>query len=121
MASRTEVGDTRLWNNVYARKKREAVTIFIGNIADNFPITADMTPIIVLGASAARDILMPANSIDIDGLCITIQSNSTTTTGVLTLKTSADAALSPAVTIAQSAGVSMIYLHGIGWRKKGAG
>ena len=90
----------------------------VGNIADNFPLNADMPPVIMLGASAVRDVLMPANDASIHGLCLTIMSNSTTTTGVLTLKTSADAALSPAVTIPQNASVEMIYVHGVGWRKK---
>lgn len=100
------------------RGRYENPMIITGNIADNFPITKDFPPVIVLGASAARDILMPAPTASINGLCFTLISNSTTTTGVLTIKTSGDQALSPAVTIAQNLSAELIYLHGIGWRKK---
>lgn len=118
MASRTEVEGTSIANTAIRRRRIEEVMIITGNIADNFQISDNMPPVIVLGASAARDVLMPAATSKNHGLCFTLISNSTTTTGVLTLKTSADAALSPAVTIAQNLSVEMIYLHGIGWRKK---
>jgi len=118
MAQRTETADAALINCKIRRKRFEQVMRLVGNIADNFVLTADMPPVIVLGASAARDVLMPANDAANDGLCFTLLSNSTTTTGVLTLKTSADAALAPAVTIAQNLSVEMIYIDGIGWRKK---
>lgn len=118
MPSRTEVADTAIYNTPIRRRRIEEVMRITGNIADNFAINADMPPVIMLGASAARDILMPAATSKNHGLCFTIMSNSTTTTGVLTLKTATDAALSPAVTIAQNLSVEMIYIHGVGWRKK---
>lgn len=118
MAGRTELYDAHLSNCKIRSKRAEGVLRIVGNIADNFPITADMPPVLAIGASAARDVLMPANDENNDGLCFTIVSTSSTTTGVLTLKTSADAALSPAVTVAQNLSVEMIYIHNVGWRKK---
>lgn len=118
MASRTPQADADLYNCKIIAKRKEGVLRVVGNIADNFPITADMPPVLAIGASAVRDVLMPANDVENDGLTFTIISTSSTTTGVLTLKTSADAALSPVVSIAQNLSVEMIYLHGIGWRKK---
>ena len=119
MGTRSEHISGAVADATIRRGRKEAVLYLAGNVADNFALSADMPPVIVLGASAARDILMPANAAANDGLCMTIISNSSTTTGVLTLKTSADAALSPAVTIAQNLSVEMIYIAGIpGWRKK---
>lgn len=125
MATRSDQADHNA-RNVYLRGgRREGVFVvpYAANasIADNYPLTATMPPNIVLGASAARDVLMPAGSVDIDGLILCLISRSSTTTGVLTLKTSADAALSPAVTIAQNGSVEMIYSHDLtAWRKKGS-
>lgn len=118
MASRTEVADTALSNTRIRRRRVEEILLITGNVADNFPIVDTMPPVIVLGASAVRDILMPAATARNHGLVFTILSNSSTTTGVLTLKDSADQALSPAVTIAQALSVEMIYIHSIGWRRK---
>lgn len=118
MGTRSELIDGVIANSPIRRMRKEQMLVISGNVSDNFAMDADMPPVLVCGASAARDILMPANSADINGLCFTIISTSSTTTGVLTLKTSADAALSPAVTIAQNLSVEMIYIHGVGWRKK---
>lgn len=118
MGTRSELIDAATERVKIRTGRYESVMIITGNVADNFPLNKDMPPVIVLGASAARDILMPAATSAIDGLVLTLISNSTTTTGVLTLKTSADVALSPAVTITQNLSVEMIYIHGIGWRKK---
>lgn len=121
MGSRSEVGGAALWDTKQRRgmKLDYFVAPFAANssIADNYPLAMTMPPLIVLGASAARDVLMPANDAAYDGLLLTIMSNSINTTGVLTLKTSADAALSPAVTLVQFAAKTMVYLHGIGWRQ----
>lgn len=118
MGARTELLDTAIANCPIRRGRKEQVLEIFGNVTDNFPLTADMPPVILVGSSAARDILMPANAAANQGLCFTIISKSSTTTGVLTLKDSGDSALSPAVTIAQNLSVEMIYLHGTGWRKK---
>lgn len=118
MGTRSEHIGSSLADVSIRRGRYENPMVITGNIADNFPITKDFPPVIVLGASAARDILMPAPTSSINGLCFTILSNSSTTTGVLTLKTSSDSALSPAVTIAQNGSVEMIYIHGTGWRRK---
>lgn len=118
MVDRTNQRDANAANILMLRKRREAVTVLTGNIADNFPVPADATPVLVLGASAARDILLPANAEENDGLIFTFISNSSTTTGVLTFKTSADAALSPAVTLVQNAMKSFIYIHAVpGWKQ----
>lgn len=89
-------------------------------IADNFPLDAEMPPTIALFASAARDVLMPADSVDIKGLKMTIINLSVTAAAVLTLKTSVDAALTPAVTVGINAAVQMEHLGGTGttgWRQ----
>jgi hypothetical protein len=118
MGTRSELIDGVIANSPIRRGRKEEILVIAGNVTDNFPITKDMPPVIVLGASAVRDILMPAATSSIHGLCFTLISNSSTTTGVLTVKTSADAALSPAVTITQNLSVELIYIHGTGWRKK---
>ena len=118
MGARTELLDTGIANCTIRRQRKEGIMRIVGNVADNFPVPANAPPVIVLGASAARDILMPAATSANDGLTFTFISNSSTTTGVLTLKDSADSALSPAVTIGQNLSVEMIYIHGVGWRKK---
>lgn len=118
MASRSNIVQADLYDVTIRAKRKEAVMRIVGNVADNFAVSAEMPPVIVLGASAARDILMPAAAAANDGLTMTFLSNSSTTTGVLTFKDSADSALSPAVTVAQNLSVELIYIHGIGWRKK---
>lgn len=118
MGTHTEHIDSAQSNVRIRRRRVEEILYIPGNTADNFPLSADMPPVIVLGAATAIDVLMPAATVANQGLCFTILSNSSTTTGVITLKTSADAALTPAVTIAQNASVEMIYVHQIGWRKK---
>lgn len=66
-------------------------------IADNFSLLADMPSWIYLRATAARDVLMPAVTSAIDGKIMFLYNEGT---GTITLKTSSDAALSPAVTLA---------------------
>lgn len=118
MGARTELLDTAM-RNVSIRSGRKEETLNVpGNLADNYALSATMPPVIIIGATAARDVLMPPDDAANDGLCLTIISKSSVTTGVFTLKTSADVALSPAVTIAQNLSVEMIYLNGLGWRKK---
>lgn len=119
MGTRSEVINAPLADTRHRRGRFEEVYVAPGNLADNFALAATMPPTIVLGATAARDVLMPAGSADIHGLCFTIINKSAVTTGVFTLKTATDAALSPAVTLTQVVSVEMMYLHGIGWRKRG--
>ena len=118
MGSRSDVIDATLAGTRIRRKRIEETLVIPGNIAANFQLSAEMPPVIMLGASAARTIRMPTGSEAINGLCLTLMSNSTTTTGVLTLNTSTGAALSPAVTITQALSAELIYIHGVGWRKK---
>ena len=118
MSQHSEITNAPLSNCPIRTGRKEEIMFIPGNVADNFQVAAGMPPVIVLGASAARDILMPAATTGNHGLCFTFISSSTTTTGVLTFKDSADQALSPAVSIAQNLSVELIYIHGVGWRKK---
>lgn len=118
MATHSEISHTSFRETRHRSGRYEEIMVITGNIADNFPLPRTAPPTIVLGASAVRDILLPAAAADMDGLIFTLISNSTATTGVLTLKTSADAALVPAVTIAQGASVQVQYVHGIGWKRR---
>lgn len=121
MGQRTEHAGGAIMDSAIRRGRREEVLIITGNVADNFQLATGMPPVIVFGASAVRDVLMPADNALLKGLTFTLMSNSSTTTGVLTLKTSGDAALTPAVTIVQNGSVEMIHLGGtgnLGWRRK---
>jgi hypothetical protein len=119
---RSELRGTALMDSAWRRGKKHEVMVVSSAIADNFALSADMPPTVALFASAARDVLMPADSADIKGLRMTIHNLSVTAAAVLTLKTSADAALTPAVTVAINASVTMEHLGGTGttgWRKVG--
>lgn len=121
MGARTELLDTAIANCQFRRRKRDGVLRVTSAIADNFPLSADMPPTIALLAGAARDVLMPADATTPEGLTLTIINLGVTTGAVITLKTSADAALTPAVTIPINAAVTMIFLGGTGttgWRRK---
>ena len=83
-------------------------------IPDNFQIGADFPSFIYLRASAARDILMPPEE-DCDGKIYWIHNLSTATARILTVKTSSDAALSPAVTIGMGAAVALQSVMGV-WK-----
>ena len=117
MASRSNIADCDLENTVTRKGLRAASMVITGNVSANYQITTDHPPTIALGASAARTIRLPAAAANIDGLTYTLMSNSSTTTGVLTLNTATGGALSPAVTIAQNLAVTVRYVHGLGWRK----
>lgn len=119
MPSRTEVEGTRISNTVQGKKDLQEVTLITGPIADNFALSLEMGPVIAIGATAARDVLMPADA-DSAKARLTIINISAVTTGVLTLKTSADAALVPAVALTQGVGVTLVHLGGTsrkGWRR----
>jgi len=118
MGTHDEVLDSTFRNCRWRARRYEEIMRVPGNVADNYALSADMPPTIVFAATAARDILMPANSADIDGLVMELINASAVTTGVLTLKTSADAALTPAVSLTQLQAVTMQYIHGTGWRKR---
>lgn len=119
MGQHSEIIGAVLADTKWRRGRFEEVYNVPGNIADNFPLAQTMPSTILIGATAARDVLMPAAAASMHGMILTITSKSSVTTGVLTLKTSTDAALSPAVSMVQFASVEMQYFHGIGWRKKG--
>lgn len=82
--------------------------------ADNYAIAADFPPVLVLTPAGAIDVLMPAASVDITGLTFEIYNQGAG--GTITLKTSADAAFSPAITIAVNTGRKVIC-NGTTWRQ----
>ena len=81
-------------------------------IADNFPVSKDMPSWIFIKATTARDILMPAEE-DVDGKLYFIHNEGA---GVITVKTSSDGALSPAVTIGSGAAAVLFAVSGV-WKK----
>lgn len=119
---RSELIDTSLANTLHRRKKCDETLVVTTAIADNYPLSADMPPVVALFASAARDVLMPPNASTPKGMRMTIVNLSVTAAAVLTLKDSADGALVPAQTVAINSAVEMIYLGGsgtTGWRLAG--
>lgn len=120
MGQRTEILDTYSANLVARKLKRDEVLVVGSAIADNFALSADMPPTIALLAGAAREVLMPPDATTPKGTRLTIINLGVTTGATITLKTSADAGLTPAVTIGVNASVTMIYLGGTGtqgWRR----
>ena len=119
MGTRSELIGTFLADSAWRRGKKDETLVITAAIADNFVVSADMPPCIALFAAAARDILLPPDSPTIRGLKLTIVNLSVTAAAVLTLKTSADAALTPAQTVAINSAVTIIHLGGTGttgWR-----
>ena len=79
-------------------------------IVDNFPITKDMPTVLYLKATTARDVLLPAVDAEVDGRVLFLYNEGT---GVITLKTSSDAALSPARTVAGNAAIVVHAINGL--------
>ena len=79
-------------------------------IIDNFPIPATGPSAMYLKATAARDILLPIVTADIDGKLLFIYNEGT---GVITVKTNSDAALVPARTIAGNAAMILQAVQGL--------
>ena len=116
MASRTEVADTHVFNSLHSRRMKMQVLETVP--ADNFAIQADFPPCLIFTPAGAIDVLMPAVTADLRGMMFFI--SNVGAGGVITLKTSADAAFSPAITI--SAGASAIVIcTGTTWRELVAG
>lgn len=116
---RSEVIDTNFANCRNRRKKCDEVLVVGSAIADNYALSADMPPVVALLAGAARDVLMPSDATTPRGMRMTIINLGVTTGATITLKTSADAALTPAVTIGINASQEMVHLGGTGtqgWR-----
>lgn len=72
-------------------------------IADNFVLTEDMPSFLYLKATTARDVLLPAVTQTCDGRLLFIYNEGS---GTITLKTSSDAALLPAVAMTGVAAAS---------------
>jgi len=87
--------------------------------ADNAVITAGHPPVLRMTPAGAVDILMPASNEQTKGMVFWLHNIGAG--GIITLKTSADAAFSPAITIAVSGGWVMVQCTGsatanLGWK-----
>lgn len=78
--------------------------------ADNYVVTKDHPPVLRATPAGAIDMLMPASGPDTQGLVFFIHNIGAG--GIITLKTSGDAAFSPAITIAVSGGWVMVQCTG---------
>jgi hypothetical protein len=109
MASRTEVGETRIWDSIWARLfKMGSKTVTLA--ADNYAINANDPPVIFIDpAAAARDVLLPAVA-DAPNAMFLIFNTSDNATGTedITLKTSADGAISPSPVISKNEGALVV-------------
>ena len=118
MGSRSEVIGTALADTRQRRGLTWEVMVQTG-VADNFALDEDMPPVLALsGPTGGGDVLMPADSAALKGRMLTIINIATV--GTLTLKTSADAALTPAVAVTVNNSATMIHLGGTGlqgWRR----
>lgn len=112
MASRTQLVDTRIENSDITRRAKIGF-LDLGTVADNFVISADFPPILRLNAAGAIDVLMPAVTADMKDMVFFLWNASGFT---ITLKTSADAAFSPAISIATVSG-RMVVCDGTTWRQ----
>src|SRR5688572_9342382 len=115
MASRTDSADARFTGMLIGKNLKldfKRVTL----AADNYVVTVDDPPVLYIDpAAAARDILLPAIAGNF-GLTFIIFNASDATGGEdLTLKTSADGAISPSPVVAVGEGV-IVHNNGIGWR-----
>lgn len=112
MGSVTEVHNTRLVNVVFANQLRMQSTAIAltatGTITKNHP------PMMMISATAARSIKLPANA-DSEGLVFYVYNTSAATTGVLTFLTATGAATSPSIVLAQNEGVTLMN-NGSGWK-----
>ena len=119
MATRTEVADVRMFNVGHRRRDMPSVLRWM-TVPNDSVVNADFPPVLFVEPGAATiDLLMPADSIDIQGLRFTIV-NTSLTTQTIVLKTSADAALFTGVTITAGQGVTVIHggsTGAHGWRR----
>lgn len=116
MGTRSEVIDTSLANTLQRRRMKSAMLDVVP--ADNFAIQADFPTFIRMTPAGAIDVLMPAVTADIAGLIFFL--SNVGAGGIITLKTSADAAFSPAITIAVNAS-AIVICDGVTWREFIAG
>lgn len=81
--------------------------------ADNFQITKDMPPVLNFDPDGAKDVLLPAIDAETKNLTFFIK-NWAGGAEDITVKTSADAALSPSIVISQNE-MAMITNDGVSW------
>ena len=90
--------------------------------ADNYPVLREHPPVIRMTPAGAIDVLMPFSDGSTQGLSFWI--TNVGAGGIITLKTSADAAFSPAITIPVSGGWVQVICTGnsvqnTGWKVVG--
>jgi len=113
MASRTEVGDTSIFNSKVQRGlKLESLTIELA--ADNYPITANHPPVLLIDPTTNRDVLLPAINAQTAGLTFIIF-NTGEAGEAITVKDSTDTALSPSVVIQGNEG-AVVTNNGVAWK-----
>jgi len=87
--------------------------------ANDYVLSAKMPPVVIMTPAGAVDVLMPASSAETKGLTFWIYNVGAG--GIITLKTSTDAAFATAITVAVSGGWVMVVCTGsptanLGWR-----
>jgi hypothetical protein len=105
--------DRRDFGDFERLKSRQTVNDYFRQatgIVDNFPVPSAGPSTLFLRATTARDVLLPFVNSDMDGRVLTIYNEGT---GVITLKTSSDAALSPARTISGNASMVVQAVNGL--------
>ncbi len=112
MASRTHGAD-HAEENVLITKGFKLACLTLVLPADNYQITADHPPVLNLDPDGAKDVLLPAASEATRGLTFFIK-NWAGGSEDITIKTSADAALSPSIVISQNE-MAMLTNDGTTW------
>lgn len=105
----------KLFNSIFAGGNKFQVMELVP--ADNFALPVDSPPLVILNPAGAVDVLMPAATELIKGLFFIISNISANT---ITLKTSADAAFTTAISIAAGE-TTLVFCTGsataaLGWR-----
>jgi hypothetical protein len=100
-------------DNVVIMKGLRLAVLTIVLPADNFQITKDMPPVLNIDPDGAKDVLLPAISEETKGLTFFIR-NWAGGAEDITVKTSADAALTASVVISQNE-MAMLTNDGVAW------
>jgi hypothetical protein len=110
--TRQGVNDAPLDNVMIMSGLRLAVMTFVLP-ADNYQITKDHPPVLNIDPDGAKDVLLPAISEETKGLTFFIR-NWAGGAEDITVKTSADAALTASVVISQNE-MAMLTNDGVAW------
>lgn len=106
-------GSAHYEDNTFIRSGLKLAVLTIVLPADNYQITKDHPPVLNIDPDGAKDILLPAISPETKGLTFFIK-NWAGGAEDITVKTSADAALSPSIVISQNE-MAMITNDGTTW------